>query len=532
MKNSQDVYQDIYNFRTLRVYLYYRLILSALLYLMYEAKLTSNVFGLIHPELFRWASLAYLAISIFSLALLLDPKVFSSNRKIAILLATDLGALVLLIHSSGGVTSGLGYLLIIVTAIASMFLRQRLSLAFAAVISILLLCEAIFSSSQTEFLKRLFAAGSLGFLIFLTAVAFQFLTERIQASTLEAIEKSAYARQLVQLAEHIVTRMRTGIIVVNDRNHIELVNDSALQLLDVAREHAAFGKDITTISNLSSLIDQWRSNPVTGLARVHELKAGKEVRVNFASLKSEERDLTILYLEDYATLIQQAHQLKLASLGRLTASIAHEVRNPLGAISHAAQLLSESEKIDENDAKFTAIILRHCARVNSIVENTMSLSKRKEPKAEHIVMSEWIPQFIEEFKTTRQCKISCNISRKQPPVKVDPSHLRQILTNLFENGLRYSMEATKEASIEVLSGTSKHDETSYIEVIDNGPGVAADKEQTIFEPFFTTGHEGTGLGLYISRELCEINQATLRFQRSNNNKSCFRINFPHHQRMI
>lgn len=500
--------------------------------MMFEATVTRSSFGELYPDLFRWTSLSYLIIAVVSLAYLFDRDVFSSNRKILALLLSDVSALMLMVHASGGITSGLGYLLVIMTAIASMFLQRRLSLAFAAIVTLSLLVDTVIVSTEKQMPRALFTSGSVGFLIFLTAITFQFLTERIQASTQEAQEKSAYARQIVQLAEHIVTRMRTGIIVINDKNTIELMNEAALQMLNLEHNYQYVGKDITHISNLKTIINQWRDNLVSGMAIVHEITKNREVRINFAKLDGLNQGLTILYLEDYANLVQQAHQLKLASLGRLTASIAHEIRNPLGAISHATQLLSESKELDEGDAKFLDIILRHSERVNSIIENTMSLSKRKEPKAEQLNLNDWIPAFVEEYKTDKTCNIVITLPSQNISIKVDPSHLRQVLTNLFDNGLRYSMENTGVASITIDIDESRVDETRYIDIIDNGVGVPDDKTETIFEPFFTTGNEGTGLGLYISRELCEINQATLSYRRADHNKSCFRIKFPHHERMI
>jgi len=527
-----NVNQDIYNYQTLRVYLYYRIVLASLLFLMYEAELASKALGQSNPELFRFVSLGYVFLSLASLALLLDRQSFRSTYKVLFLLLVDITALSVLVQASGGVTSGLGYLLVITAAVASMFLKGQLAIGFAALITIGIMVQTLFLARGDDIIRPLFGAGTLGFLIFVTAITFRYLTARIRTSSLEAAEKSEYARQLVQLAQHIVTRMRTGIAVIDDENKVELINDSALQLLELQRGNLIFGKDITQLSDLKNIIGAWRKNPVSGKTYVHPMKEGKEIRISFASLNAESLNLTILYVEDYRNLIQHAQQLKLASLGRLTASIAHEIRNPLGAISHAAQLLSESDNLIETDVRFTEIILQHSKRVNQIIENTMSLSKRKEPKAELIDLKEWIPLFIEEYSTAKSCEIEYSWDDAHPDIKMDPTHLRQILTNLFDNGLRYSMDLINKALIDVRTGLSQNDDTTYIEVIDHGAGVREDKVQDIFEPFYTTGTQGTGLGLYISRELCEINQATLNYQRTKANKSCFKINFPHHQRMI
>ncbi len=523
---------DQYNYTTLRVYLYYRLIVASVLYMMFEAGISSSAFGLTEPTLFRYGGLAYLLVTLASLTLLFDRYSYRSTLKIAAILLSDLGALLVLIHASGGLAGGLGYLLVITAAAASMFLSGRLSLAYASLVSILIIIQTLFITPYRDVIKALFSAGSLGFLLFITAISFRYLTLKIQVSTQEAEEKGAYAQQLVKLAQLIVTRMQTGITVLTETNEIALINESALQHLDLVKQQNYLGEDITDITDLGSVISTWRKQPVSGLALVHKLKGKKELRINFALVETETTPLTILYIEDYRTLMQQAQQLKLASLGRLTASIAHEIRNPLGAISHAAQLLGESEKLADDDSRFLEIILQHCQRVNEIIENTMSLSKRKEPKAVAIDLKTWIPQFIDEYSSAKKCTIDYQWNDEQENIKMDPTHLRQILTNLFDNGLRYSMESIDQAEIHIRSGVSKYDDTTFIDVIDFGPGVPADKISEIFEPFFTTGSQGTGLGLYISRELCEINQARLDYVKTHDGKSRFRIHFPHHQRII
>ena len=222
----------------------------------------------------------------------------------------------------------------------------------------------------------------------------------------------------------------------------------------------------------------------------------------------------------------------MASLGRLTASIAHEIRNPLGSISHAAQLLSESNHLHPDDSRFLEIILQNCNRVNQIIENTSVLSRRKEPSPELINLHDWLKKFIDEYVTNTACKVKLVIKNKNINVKMDASNLRQILINLFDNGRRYSKQKIGEEKLLVEIGHDDSDDTSHINIIDFGPGIPEDKQDSVFEPFYTTDKEGSGLGLYICKELCEINQATLSYSHLENENSCFKLSFPHNQRMI
>lgn len=526
--------QDLHKFQTFKVYLYYRILLACVLFTVQGLALFDSDIGKFSPALFSWTCLFYAVISIASLSFLRNRTSVNSLNITTFLLLCDLIAFTLILHSSGGLKSGLGYLLIINAAIASMFLQGQLAIGFAALITLMLIGETIYinqSEEKAELTQSLFSAGLLGFLVFLTSITFYYLTEKIKRSSQEVLRQTRYAEQTRKLAQHIVTRMQTGIVVINEQNAIELINESALQLLELPAQENYFAKSIEDVSNLRETILEWRKNPVHGLPQFHKLESGNEIRVNFASLKSENTKQTILYLEDYRAIIQQAQQLKLASLGRLTASIAHEIRNPLGAISHAAQLLRESDDLKDFDLRFADIILQHTSRVNHIIENILTLSRRKEPNSELIELDEWIPEFIEEYRRGRDIHVLYEKSNEHPPVKMDPNHLRQVLTNLFDNGLRYSKAHSGEETVTVQSGQSSHRETTYIQVIDKGPGVSQDKLQHIFEPFFTTDDEGSGLGLYICRELCEINQANLHFDKTESGLSCFRISFPHHQRM-
>lgn len=522
-----------HNPQLLRVYLYYRVFLSTILLGMFESGLGQNALGTHSPELFRWTISLYTLFTVGSLYLFRPSLLLRSLHRLTFLLVLDLIAMLLVIHSSGGPDSGLGYLLLVCTAMASVFIRGQLALAYAALITLFLIAETIYiTKDPSDLTKGLFSTGILGILVFATTITFLYLTEKIRSSDIAAHTQAKYAEHLEKLAQHIVTRMRTGVVVTDNDNNIELINDSALQLLDLPQNTEYIGAPLSGFSNLEEMLKEWQRNPIIGLPKVHTLRDGHEVRINFAQLETSELTRTILYIEDHRAIVQQAQQLKLASLGRLTASIAHEVRNPLGAIAHAAQLLKESDSITSADTRLTEIILQHSERVNQIINNTLILSRRKEPKPVLVDLVDWVPSFINSFQIAVEGDIDIHINQPVIQAKVDPSQLQQVLTNLCENGLRYSKLHTGHARIKICAGISANDHTPYIEVIDYGKGVPEQQLQQIFDPFFTTDDKGTGLGLYISKELCEINQASLHYMRTEERLSCFRISFSHHQRKI
>lgn len=521
-----------HNPQVLQVYLFYRLVLAILLWLTFSLSSDISILGKANSELFKFTSASYALICLASVFAFQASTLANSVKRLGVMLMIDLLALLLMIHASDGINSSISYLLLINVAMASIFIPGQLALAYAALTSLFIIGEAIYPlTSGTNISSQLFSAGTLGILIFLTAVSFHYLTDKIRKSDIEASLQAKYAEHLQQLAQHIVTRMRTGIIVVDERNKIELVNQSALQLLDLADGDYS-GTDLSAMGNLDFLLEEWRTHPDAMAPQIHTLRRGQDVRISLARLETKDARRTILYMEDHRSLAQQAQQLKLASLGRLTASIAHEVRNPLGAISHAAQLLSEADYLKKADTRLIEIMLQHSDRVNQIIENTLVISRRKEPKIKALELAEWLPRFINEYQSVHQAKIAFSLSTAVATAKFDPVHLSQVLTNLCDNGTRFSQQTIGEPRIEINAGISDNDQAAYIEVLDYGPGVSDEFLEQIFDPFYTTDEKGSGLGLYISRELCEINQATLYFMRTSDNKSCFRINCSHHQRMI
>ncbi|MDZ7924076.1 MAG: ATP-binding protein [Marinagarivorans sp.] len=515
--------------RLLAVYLYLRVIIGLLLLAL---QLTGNKTVLQNIDdinMFVWATVSYIAVCVLTTAIWPPRSLSTSLHRLVGSLLFDISIMLVLFLASGGVASGLGYLLIVYVAIAAIFFPGHLGLSFAAFASVVILGDTVYSVIlQGKNEKDLFASGILGGVLFATSLAFQFLTEKIRISDSLAAAQSAYAEHLQKLAQAIITRMRTGIIVMDQDGKIELINDSALQLMDLPANHSDRPKQLQEISILAN---EWLSNPTTKPSKIQTLGSGNQVRISTAILDLGDNKRTVFYIEDNRALTQQAQQLKLASLGRLTASIAHEIRNPLGAISHASQLLGESTHIDTADQRLIKIILQHTQRVNQIIENTLAISRRKEVQSAPFELIEWLTQFIETYQQGNHAKVTLLTDTTELPIRADKSHLAQVLTNLCDNGARYNHKTTGDLEVVIKVGVNRNNDTAYIEVIDQGEGISDAYLGEIFNPFFTTDSQGTGLGLYISKELCEINQATLIHKKTDEGHTCFRIDFSHHLRM-
>ncbi|MDX5300079.1 MAG: histidine kinase, partial [Gammaproteobacteria bacterium] len=319
----------------------------------------------------------------------------------------------------------------------------------------------------------------------------------------------------------IIQRMRTGILVCDPRGSLRMANAAARELLCEPGQPT-----LNTLPQpLQLRLEEWLNNPDSRSDAFRARPTLPQIQPSLTRLHQEGDALILIFLEDTSKIAQQAQQLKLASLGRLTAAIAHEIRNPLGAISHAAQLLAESETLTKADRKMCDIIQRHSRRVNTIVENVLQLSRRTATRSERIELNRWLGTFVTDFSQSCQepCELRLEPHANDPEGLFDPSQLEQVLTNLVENGLRYSAQRTGRRFVILRVGMTEDGERNYIEVQDEGPGIPVEQRDSVFEPFYTTEQGGTGLGLYIARELCEANQAQLTVVPGRGPGACFRL---------
>ena len=518
----------------LRVYAYYRLILAALLLILFYGQWITNILGNSNAVLFRYTLIPYTVIAIITLIRLHVRHVQPSDQHLFLIFFVDIVSISLLMHGSGGVSSGLGLLLVVTVSAASITLFGQLSTLIAALAALFILASTFYNmliSPKTLF-GDLLSAGLIGFLLFVTSQLFEYITRRMQIAANEAELQTQRRMQTQQLNELIVQRMHTGIVVLAPDGSIRLMNESAALLLDLlpaGRKNKDEDLSFAHFPALYECLQQWRHSPHARIKPVKLKDAGPELQLSFSGLNKTQNSDVIVFVEDTRKIAQHAQQLKLASLGHLTANIAHEVRNPLGAISHAAQLLAESETLNANDLRLSEIIQSHSRRVNLIIENVLQLSRRNKPLPTRIEMRTFLEKFINSYRQTHQGDLQINMECPDAPVylNIDASQIEQALCNLCDNGLRYSLKATGKAHLLLRGFVDPLLGTPCLDVIDDGPGIAKENISSIFEPFFTTESEGTGLGLYLARELCESNQARLDYCRTIDDKSCFQISFSH-----
>jgi two-component system sensor histidine kinase PilS (NtrC family) len=511
----------------------FRIFISSTFCLLYITGNLITPLGSYNPDAFFSTSLFYLALGVAIWLSIRAPQILF-ELKVWISALTDIILLTMLMHFSGGIQSGLGVLLVVTLATSSVLLGGRKALGLAAIATLIILVEQFYIGLSYPRGRSYPFAGLLGTTYFASAILFMYVARRVRESEALATRRGIDLANLAQLTQHIIQRMQTGILVLDSRGHIRLLNESAAQMLRIDEQH--HNSSIQDVA--PELAEQWQAwikNPEKNAEAIQLKNNPIDISPRFSRIGDDKDAGAVVFLQDMAAMAQQAQQLQLASLGRLSASIAHEIRNPLGAISHAGQLLAESENLDNNDVRLTQIISDHSRRLNTIVENVMSVSRRNPSQVELFNLKEYVEQYVQDYTVGHGLDnktIDIDIKPANTMVRFDVGHLHQILNNLFQNALHHSRDISDNPRVTILGGRSHGEARPFLDVYDKGPGISDELQEQIFEPFFTTETTGTGLGLYLSRELAEGNQAHLNYIKDNDGKGCFRITFQDPRRQI
>ncbi len=517
-------------FSLLKVYNYYRVLVGLLLLVLFSQTWLPTDVGSLAPQLFFWTALGYTVFNVgLTLSMSLLP-VDESRRQtvIVVLVCADVIWLALMMYQSGGVASGLDAFMLVTVTAGAIVVQDRWSTFVAAIASIAVLYQELHLALQGSVAApNFFEAGVLGLLLFAFALLVQNLSSRLRENEMKALTHAAEVEDLERINKQIIQRMQTGIVVVDNQDRVRMQNHAAGGFLGRAEGRERLPQP------LQRALDQWRQDRAFRIPPFQAHPSGPEIRVNFAPVRPDDptSDVTI-FIEDAGELQSQVQQLKLAELGRLSASIAHEIRNPLAAISHAAQLLQESRNLDRGDERLTDIIHNHTKRMNQVVENVLEMSRRNPPNPERVQLGRLVDSFVDQYlETEPSARIVTAVTPMSAEVRVDPRQLNQVLTNLVSNALTHGQSGGKPVEVHIEGGIDEQTERPYINVSDNGPGVPPDKQNKLFQPFHTTKARGTGLGLYLSRELCEANLARLSYLPAKHGGACFRILFAHPDRI-
>jgi len=492
-------------------------------------------FGEAFPGLFLSTSVVFVLLSSVAVFSIHTQKP-DFDSQAALLSFADISLLTILMHSSGGLSSGMGLMLVVAIAGSSLMLGKRLTIFYASLATIAVLLEHIWGAltggldfTDAEMLQNFPQVGLFGVGLFTTAFFGYSLAHRLRATEALAEQRGADVENLTQLNELVIQRMQSGVVICDPQGNIRLMNQSAQKYLG-ANKTAAKSLPLNELSSeLAIQLFQWLGNTAANRGRkVFTSRVGYSLLPRFVSLGEDKNSVKLIFLEDMSILKQQAQQLKMAALARLTASIAHEIRNPLGALTNAAQLLDETLNLENPEEKrLVKIIDEQSKRMNVIVQNVTQLSRRDRINPLKIELENWLQEFLQQYMDTvsipREAFVLQGIAGLS--LCVDPDQLYQVISNLCQNALRHSPPFTGTPLIK-FQGSRDAEDRPILDVIDWGLGVKPDIAEHIFDPFFTTTPKGTGLGLYIARELCEGNGASLNYYPGEGGVgACFRIVF-------
>lgn len=497
----------IEDWRALRALTLYRLVLIGALLGSLEFGISLQVFEQVDAALFRQVSQAYAIAALLMLAAVLyrTPR---SSLQMGVQFVVDALGVAALVYATGGIQSGLGILLITPMIVAALILSPRMALVCASFGSLLMFGEEFYRHMGRPLsTPDITSTGVLGLMLFASTAAASTVAARARRSEEKAVQAGTELADLSQLNESIIDTMQTGVVVVDADGTLRLANQAARHFLGTPTT------DQHTLHRVAPALAQawqvWRGGSALAQGPIAIPGHDREVAPRFSPLGQGPRRATLILLDDAWQLQEQARQLKLAALGRLSAGIAHEIRNPLSAITQAGQLLAEDARLAPDQHKLLDMIQRHGARIDRIVRDVLDLARPHDHALPVIDLDRSVEQALAAYREqpqTSEQTIQLHPARVPRQVRCDPAHLQQVLHNLWEN----AAEHAPGQPVDVLSGRDNRGNT-WLDICDSGPGIDRAMRERIFEPFVTTSPRGVGLGLYLSRELCELNQAQLRY---------------------
>ncbi len=495
---------------SLRLLNSYRLFVAVVLLVAFFAPATG--LGRAAPVVFYSFSAGYLVAGLLFAVMLLQRRPPAATQAY-LQFYTDVIALCGALYASGGIDSGLGVLLLVPVVGAGILLPARDALVYAALATVMALTSEVVRHQDLGAAAADYpSAALLGAMLFATALLAALFTQRSTQIAAIARQRMADIRRLTTLNDRIIQQMESGILVVGPDATIRLANASANVLLD--RADIAPGEALDALApGLAHSLSHWQAQPNALQAPV-TARPGAERR-----LQPQFTDLgdlgTLVALEDAAHIEEQLQQLKLASLGRLSASIAHEIRNPLSAIDHSAQLLCEADGLGSEDRRLVDIQLQHCRRIDRIVEDVLMVSRRRTDPGVVVSLQTWLHAFVDEFCRAREIdpeRVTLRTDGEDAAaVRFDPDQLHQVVANLCDNAIQHGHRTDGAPVRIVLEPGTMASGQPILDIADDGVALDSARVEELFEPFHSTSRTGTGLGLFVARELCESNDARLRY---------------------
>ena len=487
----------------------YRIIVAGIILLSHLLMGSRVGFGQWYPALFIGASLFYILFG-GVMMITIHNRWPRFDLQLSVQVVADILLITVLLFASGGIGSGLGLLLLITLAASSLVAHGRLAMFHAAVAAIAVLAEQTIWAWRTDSAAEYFQAALLSSSFFAVAMLAHYLAKRLTASEELARQRSIDLANLDQVNQLVIQDMQDGVLVVDGKGNVRQINSQAERVLGPLSGARGTVTLAEYAPDLAHNLNDWRDSGDINLLPLRATEA-RPFRARFIPVRGDKRLGTVIFLEDMSRIQSQAQQLKLAALGRLTANIAHEIRNPLSAIGHATQLMQEEQGRDATEKRLLEIIRDNTFRLDRMVQDILQLNRKDRGNPESIALERYLGNFVEEFCQSEQIPRETFHIENEAPVALifDRYHFHQVLWNLCRNACRHG--SGQPGSIRLVASRGLTEGVVQLDVIDDGPGVAPEDQPHLFEPFFTTESTGTGLGLYIARQLCEANGASIEY---------------------
>ncbi|MFZ6798762.1 two-component system sensor histidine kinase NtrB [Undibacterium sp. Di24W] len=478
-------------------------------------------------------------------------------------IAIDLIVISTLYVGTGGSKSGLVILYLFPLAGAGILAPMLLALFFVSAVSLFMLLVNTYQVLQNDDSQLISRAGLYGAAYFAVVYVLNRLAKNLIGQEELAMQRGFELALQQAINRTVIADMDDGVLVIDQEGQLFESNPAADRMLGVNPENFAAGskirlEQIPGLEPIASALELWsagrrpdsttwlrnegasfvvlrnftddkhRSSEYSSSEEAHEAVTHLKLRFirieeyDFEHLGGEVAPCTIIFIQNVSDIENQAQQLKLASMGRLTASIAHEVRNPLSSISYAASLLGEDVHNEVQSKRLLKIVDDNVTRLNQLIEDILKLSRKAQMNLRPILLMDALREIVQEFVETRG--ISDQIIHVTDTgrfhIVFDPGHLHEVVTNLLSNALRYA--SNKPGSIRLIIKISSGNRRE-LHIQDDGPGISSSVRAHLFEPFYTTSSKGTGLGLYMARELCLNNHALLDYEYRNDETASFGI---------
>ena len=528
MADSAMLFERIGSSPKRELYLFglYRILGASLMTGLIYSPLSTLIPPSTSPRLASAASLSYLSLAILLLMWARWQRQYS-ERVAIVSVIIDIIAATLISYAIPGVEAGIAMILLFNIAASASLLSLATSLLIAIIAAIATAAEYLWSHIIDMASQRSLAELMMFVASYLSgAFVCQRIAQRARSSQALAERRHAQVINLAEINELIIRRMRTGVLVVDHEDRLALVNEAAALLIG----HNPLSQGDQSLDKISPELDrrlsQWRKQFIVNKNPLRLHPNLPEVQPQFVRLLVDS-EFVLIFLDDPRVVSRRAESLTLNTMGRFSASLAHEIRNPLTVIQHAAQLLQESSTLNEADQRLPQIILQQCKRTNGIVDSVLALARRERSKPENMDVNDVIGSCVEEFRTmvsSQNATIEVRFEKNPLPALFDPRQFYQVMTTLIHNAVTHGHHPEQPAHVLIWATHKEHN--AIIEVTDNGPGISPEVIERLFQPFFTTSEHGTGLGLYIANELCNANQACLSYHKSPSGGACFRLSVP------